>query len=89
MPFHVLPTPNGANVERPGDKFVHYRSIDSLQAYMLIAQDRPLIELFERAQDGRWVLNEAQGLDSRLEIEALGCALELSEVYERVIHESA
>ncbi len=72
-----------------GDKFVHYRSIDSLQAYMLIAQDRPLIELFEQGTDGRWVLNEAQGLDSRLELEALGCVLELSEVYERVIGDSS
>jgi len=70
-----------------GTKFAHYRSIESLQAYVLIAQDRPHIELFERGTDGRWVLSEAKGLESRLELEALGCVLELSEVYERILDE--
>ena len=70
-----------------GAKFAHYRSIESLQAYVLIAQDRPHIELFERGTDGRWVLSEAKGLESRLELEALGCILELSEVYERILDE--
>jgi Uma2 family endonuclease len=51
-----------------GAKFAHYRSIESLQAYVLIAEDRPHIELFERGTDGRWVLSEAKGLESRLEL---------------------
>jgi len=70
-----------------GTKFAHYRSIESLQAYVLIAQDRPHIELFERGTDGRWVLSEAKGPESHLELEALGCVLELSEVYERILDE--
>jgi Uma2 family endonuclease len=70
-----------------GAKFAHYRSIESLQAYVLIAQDRPHIELFERGTDGRWVLSEAKGLESHLELEALGGVLELSEVYERILDE--
>jgi Uma2 family endonuclease len=72
-----------------GAKFAHYRSIESLQAYVLIAQDRPHIELFERGTDGRWVLSEAKGLESRLGLETLDCVLELSEVYDRVIDESS
>lgn len=71
-----------------GAKFAHYRSIESLQAYVLIAQDRPHIELFERGTDGRWVLSEAKGLNGRLELESLGCVLELSEVYERIVDAS-
>ena len=73
-----------------GAKFVHYRSITSLQAYVLIAQGLPHIELFARGTDGRWMLSEAQGLaQGHLELEALGCVLELSEVYERVLDESS
>jgi len=72
-----------------GAKFAHYRSIESLRAYVLIAQDRPHIELFERGTDGRWVLSEAKGLEGRLELEALGCVLKLSEVYDRIIDESS
>lgn len=72
-----------------GAKFAHYRSVESLQAYVLIAQDRPHIELFERGTDGRWVLSEAKGLTGRLELESLGCVLDLSEVYERIIDASS
>lgn len=72
-----------------GAKFGHYRGIESLQAYVLIAQDRPHIELFERGADGSWVLREAMGLDGRIELEALGCILELSAVYERIINASS
>ena len=38
-----------------GAKFAHYRSIESLQAYVMFTQDRPHIELFERGVDGHWV----------------------------------
>jgi Uma2 family endonuclease len=72
-----------------GAKFAHYRSVESLQAYVLIAQDRPHIELFERETDGRWVLSEAKGPTGRLELESLSCVLELSEVYERIIDASS
>lgn len=68
-----------------GAKFAHYRSIVSLQAYVLIAQDHRHIELFERGTDGRWVLSETRGIEGRLEIEAIGCILELSAVYERIV----
>jgi Uma2 family endonuclease len=68
-----------------GAKFAHYRSIVSLQSYVLIAQDHQHIELFERGTDGRWVLSETTGIEGRLEIEAIGSVLELSEVYERIV----
>ena len=68
-----------------GAKFAHYRSIESLQTYVLIAQDVPHIELFERQPDGRWLLSEVKGLDASVPLEAVGCDLELEAVYERVI----
>ena len=69
-----------------GAKFAHYRNIVSLQAYVLIAQDQPHIELFERQSEGRWVLSEATQLESHVQLSALGCSLELSTVYERVLN---
>jgi Uma2 family endonuclease len=68
-----------------GAKFAHYRSIVFLQAYVLIAQGQPHIELFERGTAGRWVFSETRGIEGRLEIEAIGCILELSEGYERTV----
>jgi Uma2 family endonuclease len=68
-----------------GAKFAHYRSIEGLRAYVLISQDRPHIELFERHPVG-WLLTEARGQEGHIGLPALGCALELRDVYERVIN---
>jgi Uma2 family endonuclease len=39
-----------------GGKFGHYRQVPSLQEYILVAQDRPLVERYVRQADGSWVL---------------------------------
>jgi Uma2 family endonuclease len=43
-----------------GDKFLHYRSLPSLQAYLLFSQYRMQAELFVRQQDGTWSLSNYQ-----------------------------
>lgn len=67
-----------------GTKFQHYRELDSLQEYVLIAQDKPHIERFVRQSGGFWQLSEARGPDSALELSSIGCRLALAEVYEQV-----
>jgi Uma2 family endonuclease len=39
-----------------GAKFGHYRQVPSLQEYILVAQDRPLVERYVRQSDGSWLL---------------------------------
>jgi len=68
-----------------GAKFDHYRSITSLQTYVLIAQDTPQIELFERQEQGHWLLSVVKGWEAHVRLEAIDCELALVEVYERVI----
>lgn len=72
-----------------GLKFQRYREIDSLQEYILIAQDSPHIERFLRQGNGQWLLSEADGLDASLELTSIGCTLKLEEVYEQVSFEAA
>jgi Uma2 family endonuclease len=67
-----------------GAKFDHYRSIESLQTYVLIAQDKAQIELFQRQAD-RWLLSIAKGLEARIRLESIDCELALVDVYERVL----
>jgi Uma2 family endonuclease len=45
-----------------GEKFAHYRTLDTLTDYLLISQDRALIEHFTRQADGGWLLTESAGL---------------------------
>ena len=67
-----------------GGKFEQYRQRDSLQEYVLIAQDRPHVERFTRQPDGQWLLTERNGLEASLPLSSIGCELSLSEVYRKV-----
>lgn len=70
-----------------GEKFAEYRRISSLREYVLVAQDAPRIEHYAR-QGAGWFLTVAEGLDAAMALEAIGCVLELREVYRRVLDEA-
>lgn len=67
-----------------GKKFQHYRSIESLQEYVLVSQDEARIEKYVRHGDGFWLLSEAVGLDSEIEFAAIECRIAMQEVYDKV-----
>lgn len=67
-----------------GDKFAHYQTLDSLTDYLLVAQNQPFIEHFQRQADGSWRYSSVQGLEAEMNIATIGCVLPLAEVYERV-----
>ncbi len=67
-----------------GKKFQHYRTLDSLQEYILIAQDKPHIEHYLRQEQNQWLLSEAHQLESKITLPSIQCILLLSDVYEKV-----
>ncbi len=67
-----------------GKKFENYRTIPSLQEYLLVATDAPAIERFTRQSDGSWNLTVAKGPLARMPVASLQCELELAEVYAKV-----
>ncbi len=67
-----------------GRKFQHYRSIESLQEYVLVSQDEARIEKYVRHGDGFWLLSEAVGLDAEIEFAAIECRIALAEVYDKI-----
>lgn len=80
-------SPSTADYDR-GGKFKHYRSLPSLEEYVTISQDRPLVEHFVR--DGeRWVLTEIDSSGDSLILKSLECELPLTEIYLKVRFDSA
>ena len=67
-----------------GRKFDAYRAVDSLQAYVLIAQDTPLVHAYHRRPDGQWLFSAATALDETLRLPSIDCELPLAEVYRKV-----
>lgn len=67
-----------------GDKFAHYRTLPSLQAYLLVSQDRVRAELYVRADDGAWTLRSYETLSETVPLTAVDAALPLAEIYDKV-----
>lgn len=65
-----------------GEKFADYRTIDSLQAYVLVAQHQRSVECFTRQPDGSWLLTVVT--EGEIEIPPLNCSIKLDDVYHQV-----
>lgn len=66
-----------------GEKFAHYRRLESLGEYVLVAQDRVRVEVYLR-QGEQWLLRELSDLDSVLNLASINCDISLGEIYARV-----
>jgi Uma2 family endonuclease len=63
-----------------GEKFEHYRTVTSLEIYVLASQKKPLLDVFTRELDGRWSLR-SYGPGERAALEPLGCELSVDGAY--------
>lgn len=75
-------SPSTEDYDREG-KFEHYKAIESLREYVLVAQDEVLVERFVR-QGEEWVRTEYRDIDATLVVESIGCAIPLRQVYAKV-----
>lgn len=68
------------------DKLVEYTQIDTLDAYVLISQDEPKVEVFRRHEGDQWLFEYVTGLDTKIDILAAGTVLRLTlaQIYRRV-----
>ncbi|MEK6300710.1 MAG: Uma2 family endonuclease [Acidobacteriota bacterium] len=67
-----------------GDKFTHYKSIPSLQEYLLVAQHRAHITHYAKNEDDSWSYSETNDLSASVHLSSVDCVLELTSVYEGV-----
>lgn len=67
-----------------GKKFKYYRSIPSLQEYVMISQEEPLIEAYFRRDEKTWLYTVFRGVNDKLFLSSLGHGIALAEVYRKV-----
>jgi Uma2 family endonuclease len=67
-----------------GIKFGHYRRVPSIQEFVLIAQDRPLVERFVRQPDDTWVLTTFSDLSQTFSFATIPVKIPLAEIYRNV-----
>lgn len=66
-----------------GEKFAHYRRLETLTDYVLITQDKIRVEHFVR-QGQQWLLSEINDLNGVVRLTSLNSDLPLREIYDRV-----
>ncbi|HEX3314037.1 MAG TPA: Uma2 family endonuclease [Gemmataceae bacterium] len=66
-----------------GKKFGHYQRVASLQEYVLVAQDEPVVERYERQPTG-WLLTTVRGLDAEFAFASIAATVSLREIYRGV-----
>ncbi len=67
-----------------GMKFERYRGLDSLQDYLLVAQDRCHVEHYQRQPGGVWLLREFSAPEAVVELASVNAQLALAEIYDKV-----
>lgn len=70
------------------EKLWAYQSLDSVQQYVLVSQDKPVVEKYSRRNDSEWSYAATIGLESFVSFESIGITLSLKEIYNLVEFES-
>jgi len=66
-----------------GEKFQHYRHLETLQEYVLVSQHQPLVEVFRKNESGFWVLHPF-GEGDEVELLSVGLKTNIATFYEDV-----
>jgi Uma2 family endonuclease len=75
------------------DKLREYTQIDSLAAYLLVAQESPRVERYLRQDDGQWLYQAVTGLEAAVVLPlpevASGITLALAQIYRKIAWDEA
>jgi Uma2 family endonuclease len=66
------------------NKFRFYRSIPTLQEYIMISQYEFLVEQFNKNDQGQWVLTEYESADAVLSLKLVDFQISFEDIYEGV-----
>jgi Uma2 family endonuclease len=66
------------------EKFLSYQTLESLDEYVLVSQDKALVEQYIKREDGNWIYKATLGLESLVEFASVKSALSLKEIYDLV-----
>ena len=67
-----------------GDKFENYRSIPTLQEYVLVSQRLMLVEHFSRQPSGQWLLTAYNANDQSVVFPSLNVSIPMTSLYLKV-----
>lgn len=67
-----------------GKKFSHYQKVPSLQEYLLVAQNKPIVDHFIRDDGDVWTFRRYEALSDIITLPSIGAIITLAEIYEEI-----
>lgn len=67
-----------------GRKLRHYRSIESLEEYVLVSQDEMRVERYLRQASGEWTYSDTTDPDAFLDLHSIGSRIPLARIYRSI-----
>jgi Uma2 family endonuclease len=80
--IEVLSPSRGITDKR--EKLVNYRTLESLQEYVLVSQDKIKVEVYRKDNQGNWLM-QTLGKDDELRLDSIDLTLTMAQIYEDVI----
>ncbi len=66
------------------EKRTNYRSLDSLQEYVLVSQDKIQVEVYRKDSEGNWSVQTLKNSNDKVYLESVDLTLTMTEIYEDV-----
>ncbi len=67
-----------------GEKFEHYRKLQSLAEYILVSQEKHHVDHYVRQPDNQWLLSESSNPQDTIQLPSINCSLAIAEIYDKV-----
>jgi|SRR5579884_64442 Uma2 family endonuclease len=67
-----------------GEKFEHYRKLQSLAEYILVSQEKRHVDHYVRQPDNQWLLSESSNPQDTIQLPSINCSLAIAEIYDKV-----
>lgn len=74
----------GTEAKDRGEKMLAYRTLESLREYVLVSQDKAIVEQYTKDKKGNWIHKATIGLKSKVNFESIEVELSLDEIYQRI-----
>jgi Uma2 family endonuclease len=76
-------SPSTEGIDRR-EKLLAYRQIESLQEYVIVAQNRPRVEVYRRDDSGQWWHDVYEQMNAQIELQSVHSSVTLGEIYDGI-----
>jgi Uma2 family endonuclease len=67
-----------------GTKWLHYKTLRTLQYYILVSQYEHIVEVYERINDFKWLYTTYEGLEQEIALDKLEITINTSQIYKNM-----